>query len=244
MISIVLPVHHLSEQFATRDNHEVLLRKIHTYLIKNNIIKNNIIDSGAWIGDNSIPWAKNISGIVYAIDPSNSNCIFIKEIASLNNIHNINVLQYALSDTDAVLYTNDNINHCSFVYNTSVDSATSVIPTTLDTLYHNNIITNVDFIHLDTEGMEYVVLKGSYKLITSYYPIITFEQHIELDDCNKLYMYLHAFNYSIYRINEVLPGCRPDCTNFIAFPSRIDHSTLVSNIIEILGKDVLIKIST
>ena len=45
----------------------------------NNVIdKNkNIIDLGAWIGDNSIPWAKNIDGIVYAIDPSKENCKYI-----------------------------------------------------------------------------------------------------------------------------------------------------------------------
>jgi hypothetical protein len=53
--------------FKKRDNHEVMFRRINTYLIKNKIIKNNIIDLGAWIGDNSIPWAKNIDGTVYAI---------------------------------------------------------------------------------------------------------------------------------------------------------------------------------
>ena len=55
-VSISLIDDPYSEEFPRRDNHEVLFRRINTLLIKNGIIKNNIVDSGAWIGDNSIPW--------------------------------------------------------------------------------------------------------------------------------------------------------------------------------------------
>lgn len=54
-VRILLLNHCFSETFKKRDNHEVLFRRINTFLIKNKIIKNNIIDLGAWIGDNSIP---------------------------------------------------------------------------------------------------------------------------------------------------------------------------------------------
>ena len=48
--------------------------------LKRKIIKGNIIDLGAWIGDNAIPWAKNINHIVYAIDPSSQNIEFITKM--------------------------------------------------------------------------------------------------------------------------------------------------------------------
>ena len=93
----------------TRDNHEVLFRRINTFLIQNDIIKNNIIDLGAWIGDNSIPWAKNIDGIVYAIDPSTDNCDFINKICELNQIKNVKTIQHGISNCCELLTTNDNI---------------------------------------------------------------------------------------------------------------------------------------
>ena len=86
-VEILLTTHPFSDHIAMRDNHEVYFRRIHTYMINNNIIDTtkNIIDLGAWIGDNTLPWAKNIKGIVYAIDPSSVNCSFIDEIKTLNN---------------------------------------------------------------------------------------------------------------------------------------------------------------
>jgi len=78
-VEILLPDHIFSDIFPKRDYSEVYFRRIHTYMINNNIIDTtkNIIDLGAYIGDNTVPWAKNIKGIVYAIDPSSINCSFI-----------------------------------------------------------------------------------------------------------------------------------------------------------------------
>ena len=78
-VEIDLPDHECSGEFVLRDKHEVLFRRIHTFMIQNDYIAGNVIDAGAWIGDNAIPWAKNIKGIVYAIDPSERNCNFIQQ---------------------------------------------------------------------------------------------------------------------------------------------------------------------
>ena len=75
-------------------------------LVKNNIINKdkNFIDLGAWIGDNSLPWAKllkklNGNGIIYAIDPSEYNCNFIEKTANLNQLStNIKTIQKAKSN--------------------------------------------------------------------------------------------------------------------------------------------------
>lgn len=224
---IIKLIHHkYSEGFPDRTNKEVYFRKITTYLINNKIIDNNIIDTGAWIGDNSIPWAMNIKNIVYAIDPSSENCKYINDMKEYNNINNIIILQTALSNNIEHLTTNDDMSHCSFVYNNPGTSGKyKVISTSLDILYKEKKIDNIGYIHLDVEGMEYKVLLGSIEIIKDFRPIIAYEQHIETEDINIIISFLTKNNYKVFLINEILPGCHLDCRNFIAFPlEKYDNS--------------------
>ena len=241
-VTISLLNHPFSSVFKCRDNHEVIFRKIHTYLIKMNLIKNNIIDLGAWIGDNSIPWAKNIDGIVYAIDPSHYNCDFIKQTCELNKISNVKLIQCAISNVNEVLTTNENINHCSFVYgNPGLTGKTKINAVALDFLYEARIIENIGYIHLDVEGMEYKILEGSYKIIDECRPIVSFEQHLEIDDYSKILSLFTVKNYKVFLIDEILPGCRADCRNSLAFPNEIYSELLINNIHSYLEKTILIQ---
>ena len=112
-VKIKLIEHNFSSQFAKRDAHEVGFRQISTFFINKGLVK-NIIDLGAWIGDNSIPWAKNISGTVYAIDPSPANQAFIRSMCEKNQIHNLKQIQKVISYKNEFVSTNDSIDHCSF----------------------------------------------------------------------------------------------------------------------------------
>lgn len=240
-VTILLINHHFSSMFKNRDNHEVIFRRINTYLIKNKIIKNNIIDLGAWIGDNSIPWAKNIDGIVYAIDPCHENCDFINETCEVNQIKNVKTMQYAISNINEVLTTNDNLFHCSFIYgnpgSSGINKAEAV---SLDYLYEKKHIDNIGYIHLDVEGMEYKIIKGSSNLIDHCRPIISFEQHLEIDDYDIIISHLKNKDYTIFLIDEILPGCRHDCRNSFAFPNEIFNETLIENIHNYIGQNILI----
>jgi FkbM family methyltransferase len=239
-VTLKLLNHPYSFILKIRDNHEVLFRRIHTYLILNKIIKNNIIDLGAWIGDNSLPWAKNTSDIIYAIDPSPNNCDFIQRTSQLNGINNLNVLQYAISDKNELLSTDDDINHCSFVNNdTGLNGKHKLHAISLDYLTKEGIIKNIGYIHLDVEGMEYRVLLGSTNLIDLYRPILTFEQHLELDNYEEPRSFLESKGYSVFLIHEKLPGCRPDCRNSIAFPKEICSNELIEKINQYIGKTIL-----
>lgn len=241
-VNILLPNHPFSNLFKERDNHEILFRRIHTFLILNKFIKNNIIDLGAWIGDNSIPWAKNIDGIVYAIDPSSDNCDFISMTCELNTIQNVQIVKCAISNVNELLSTNDDINHCSFVYNNPGTTGTHrTVAYSLDYLFETNVIENVGYIHLDVEGMEFKVLQGSDTLINTCRPIITFEQHLELDNYDALASFVKNKNYILFLIDEVLPGCRPDCRNSIAFPTELYDETLIEHIHTYIGKHILIR---
>lgn len=240
-VEILLLNHELSNTFKTRDHHEIVFRRINTFLIKQNFIKNNIIDLGAWIGDNSIPWAKNINGIVYAIDPSPYNCEFINKTCELNSIINVKTIQTAISNINEVVSTNDDINHCSFVYNNpglngrNIQNAVS-----LDYLYQIKMIENIGYIHLDVEGMEYKVIEGSSKIIDEYRPIISFEQHLDIDDYNIILSYLNKKNYKVFLIDEILPGCRYDCRNSFAFPYEMMNDSFIEDIHHFIGKNIFI----
>jgi FkbM family methyltransferase len=224
---------YIPNYYAIRPNSEKNFRKICNYLIINNIIKNNIIDLGAWIGDNTIPWAMNIKGIVYAIDPSEENCNFIKEVANINNVNNVKIIKTGVSDKNEVLSTNDELGHASF--NSDENSTNKITAVSLDYLYGQNEINNIDFMHLDVEGMEYKVLAGSNDIIDKYRPIITFEQHIQTEDYNIIFTFLTERKYKIFLLEEICG--RSDCRNSFAFPEEIYNDKIYKDIVDIVGKD-------
>jgi FkbM family methyltransferase len=55
---------------------------------------------------------------------------------------------------------------------------------------YQKIIDNIGYIHLDVEGMEYKVINGSSNLIDEFRPIISFEQHLEIDDYEGILSHL------------------------------------------------------
>jgi len=242
-ITVSLIEHPFSPTFASRNNHEVLFRRMHTYLMDAGVIKNNIIDLGAWIGDNTIPWSKRSGSdakrsVVYAIDPSRENCDFIQIMCDHNQIDNVKIFQTAVSDKMETLSTNDDMYHCTFASDDQGRNKVNAI--TLDHLFNIGEIENIGYIHLDVEGMEYKVILGSEKIIDTYKPIITFEQHLEIDNYNLILEHLTNKNYIVYLIDEVLPGCRPDCRNSIAFPKEIFDPSIVTKIHQYIGKEILL----
>ena len=234
-VNVKLINHGFSNSFIKRNHHEVMFRRINTYLIKNKLINGNIIDLGAWIGDNSIPWAMNLAHTVYAIDPSPNNINYIEQMAKKNNIMNIKTIQKAIGDKNEIIGTNNNINHCSFSKNGGKVKLQSV---TLDYLYSQGQIDNIAYIHLDVEGFESNVIKGSKKIIQLFNPIISYEQHLKTDNYKKLSLHLYNQGYNIYLINEILPGCRKDCRNLLAFPKNIKIQ--INKINKSIGENVLL----
>jgi FkbM family methyltransferase len=246
--------HPLAGLFGSRNEHEVMFRRISTYLINNGHVQGNILDLGAWIGDNALPWSVSLlmaqhgsntgirdpNFVVYAIDPSPENCRFMINNSTLNGIENVVVIQRAISDKIEVLSTNEDLTHCTFVSDDSTATYKNQIEAvSLDDLFFAGELAKIAYIHLDVEGMENRVIAGATSLIEMCRPIIAFEQHLEQDLFLELSSNIAEKGYTVYLINEVLPGCRPDCRNFIAFPNDSFDDT-ISNIINgHLGQDVL-----
>lgn len=167
---------------------------IHDFNIKNDLFtyasklpKNYcIIDGGAHIGDGAIPIAHALTYIgrsdiiVYAIEPSEYKCNFIKKIAKINNIHNIKVLNYGLSDTN----TQCKSYQCNSISNTGsmtwIYSPKGSHFVTIDYLFDNNIIShNIGAIHLDVEGYETNAIKGSKNILNKFKPYLSLERFEE-----------------------------------------------------------------
>ena len=156
---------------------------------KNNILDKtqNIIDLGAWIGDNTIPWALKNDGIIYAIDPSHENINYINELSFLNCVSNVKTIQTCVSNQIETVYTDGDLKHTEF----NIDSGNIQLQTTtLDQLLHQNIIKDINFIHLDVEGFELKVLEGSINLINKYNPIICWEGHLTTDNIQGIHLSL------------------------------------------------------
>ena len=223
-VEIVVPEHEYAKTYCDRHKHEAVFRRINHYLFKKNIISGNVIDLGAWIGDNTIPWAKNFpKSKFYAIEPSRYNCDFIEELALINDTSNVKTICSAISKDNEVIRTKaiygDNLYHCTLT-DEEGEGGTKLQAASLDYLYSIGSIDNIGYMHLDVEGMEYQVILGAENIIKEFTPVITFEQHIEKENYQIICEHLDEKGYDVYMINEQLLGCYPDCRNFLALPKE------------------------
>ena len=153
-----------------------------------------IIDCGAHIGDGSVAIAHALKHhnradiIVYAIDPSKFKCKFIEFIKNKNNLNNLIVLNYGLSNVNneykTLKQSGNNtggwewaINNTDNSENTNnEDDINKFIK--LDDLMKDNIIKhNIGIIHLDVEGMEKEALIGGIDTIKQHKPYISIENN-------------------------------------------------------------------
>jgi len=148
-----------------------------------------IIDCGAHIGDGTVPIAQALKYynrediIIYAIEPSIYKCKFIEKIVQLNNLKNIKVLNYGLSDVNQTCYSLKNkfsINSGGLMWDNIIkdsDDTEKCNFVKLDTLYEKGIIEKIGIIHFDVEGNEEKALKGSKKIINELNPYLSIEQN-------------------------------------------------------------------
>lgn len=191
----------------------------HDFLIKCDLLINAlklpknycIIDCGAHIGDGAIPIAHALAYfgrsdiIVYAIEPSEYKCNFIKEIARINNIHNIKVLNYGLSN---------DINKYSLIYPEISTGGTrcgyldinGINFVTIDYLCESIIDNKIGIIHLDIEGHEIKALQGASNTLNKYKPYLSLENFSDNKYNNLLpddyYFKCKIGVNDVYSINE------------------------------------------
>lgn len=135
------------------------------------------------------------TGTVVSCEPVPLNCSTIQSHLNANQIGNVILLPYAISDLDGPIHFNiDSNNANSHISTIKLDHASSnvqeVIETTavrLDTYFSSsNLVPNL--IKVDVEGAEAQVLRGAMETLRTHRPLCIVSTHSNTcyDDCYKI----------------------------------------------------------
>lgn len=183
-----------------------ILKKLDTVLRDDSII----FDIGANVGHLSLLFAKKLApnGSVFCYEPDQENREQLTKNKDLNSAKNITILPYALQD-------NQDITEAEFSIRRSIDGdgnqnrglsslkkiikftkdVLSVPASTIDKECKRLSIAHLDFIKIDVEGAEYMVLQGGEASIRKYKPIIQYEYSNVLDALMKENNTMLSFNF-------------------------------------------------
>lgn len=139
------------------------------------------IDIGANIGYHSIAIASALPEVkVYSFEPQNSLCKQIESSIEKNNLKNVTLFQVGLSDEEEEVLIHipeENVGGSSVIKGLNNHAAfkksTKIKLETLDSYLSQ--LSRVDVIKIDVEGHEPEALKGGFKLLSKYKPIIVME---------------------------------------------------------------------
>lgn len=137
------------------------------------------IDAGAHVGYYTLLASKLVGkkGKVIAYEPSEHNYEVLKKNVETNNLENVDFYQYAVSEKDGTatfwlseISTEDN----SLFKDTNSAEGLTVKSVKLDT----HVKHKVDFMKVDVEGAEHLVLQGAEKIILKDKPVLIVEYRI------------------------------------------------------------------
>tara|TARA_B100001057_G_C22709451_1_gene895094 strand:- start:86 stop:826 length:741 start_codon:yes stop_codon:yes gene_type:complete len=180
---------------------ELFYNFVNNYIKNTNNDKINIIDIGAHTGIYTL-YSKFLNNSnYYSFEPQIKAHDNLKDNILLNNISNVNLFNYGLSDKkcngilkvpggDKGLATLA-LNPLRMEKN---PNTYDIFLDTIDNCFFDKNI-NVDFIKIDTEGHEYFILKGGNKTINKYKPLIQLEFN---------YLNLKQFNLTQKNVEDYL----------------------------------------
>lgn len=191
--------------------------KIHepaeTELIKKEVKKGDIvIDIGAHIGYFTLLFAKLVgkNGKVFAFEPDPTNFAILKKNIELNGYKNVTLVQKAVSDkigkTNLHLSEDNDGDHT--IYDKKDNRPSIVVSVTRLDDYFKNKKDKINFIKVDTEGVELKVIKGmpdllkknkNIKILTEFWANGIKKAGIEPKEILNV---LIKKNFKIYQVNE------------------------------------------
>lgn len=182
------------------------------------VIKNcnnkSIISAGSYIGDFIVPFSKNTTGRVFTFECCNNNYNYCKANVMVNNLKNVILSDYGLSNKDDIKYLVD-IGECSKLEENKSHNNREIKIVTIDSYLHDNKINDeISIIQLDIEGEENLALEGAKNTIFKNLPIIISE--LRLND----FTYKELMKNG-YILSGVFIGYRDDksrtCMNHIYY---------------------------
>ena len=214
--------------FLFREDYEPELMLLEQYLKPGMVF----VDGGANTGVFSSTAARLVGpqGRVLAFEPGASCYAALRQSQSLNSFSQMKIYNQALSDRSgtARLY------HClgqenSFSLGADASAAFEEITTgTLDEIATREQLARVDFIKLDVEGAEELVLRGADNVLDQWRPIVLFEvnreaaQRLNLSAGGACQL-LRDYGYELFSLDDdlrLMPAAElPDAVrNLLAIP--------------------------
>jgi len=146
----------------------------------------HIIHAGAGFGDFLPALSNACKQKIWTFEPEIENFLCAQKTIELNQLRNVEIYNYALGSKQDKLFLKVSKNHKKLgvrsemlnpLENTSAMDLQLTEVYKLDAVIPQNI--NISIIHLDVEGYEHEVLKGSRMIIDQYSPLIILEIHTE-----------------------------------------------------------------
>ena len=156
------------------------------------------IDVGANIGWYSLQASKLVGdGKVIAFEPSKERFALLQENIKVNNAENVIAVNMALSDKEETGFMGGRVFDRFTKDKSKYEKAKPIKATTLDSYLEKNQIDRADFVKIDVEGAELLVLKGMPRTIEQNPRIkILIEVHKKFlrdDEVEELFNYLSDF---------------------------------------------------
>lgn len=160
-----------------------------------------VYDIGAHVGFYTLLASEIVGekGKVIAFEPLLRNLRYLKEHIRLNRCSNVTVVEAAVSEQNCITFFEEGSN--SHTGRLSQRGCLEIKAVSLDDLVSKGEIPPPDYMKIDVEGAELLVLSGAKSLLTNYYPTIFLATHgTEVHrQCCKL---LKSNGYKLQSINN------------------------------------------
>lgn len=138
---------------------------------------NVVFDVGANVGYYTLLASQLVgpSGRVYSFEPLPRNLKYLREHIRINKLGNVDVLDEAVSDREGTVKFDDQAG--SATGSISDRGQLTVKTVSLDDLVRTSVARRPQFIKIDVEGGEALVLRGAEKLLRESHPVIFLATH-------------------------------------------------------------------
>lgn len=192
-------------------------------LFEKEVSKSSVVyDIGAHVGFYTLLASELVreGGRVIAFEPALRNLKYLKKHLEINHCDNVIVVEAAVSDKSGSSHFNEG--HNSSMGHLSENGDLTINTVSIDELVGNGKIPTPDYIKIDVEGAELLVLKGAKSTLINYSPKIFLATHshrvpnVHIDCCNFLaslgYKLKPIVGADLYATREIFAYKDDDCT--------------------------------
>jgi FkbM family methyltransferase len=160
-----------------------------------------VYDIGAHVGFYTLLASELVGsgGNVIAFEPVPRNLRYLKEHLRLNHCDNVMVIEAAVADRSGNTFFEDDTS--SYTGHLSSKGCLEIKTIALDDLVTKGEIPPPDYMKIDVEGAELLVLSGARQVLEKYHPTILLATH-GVDIHQQYCTFLKSIGYFIKSVNE------------------------------------------